>query len=84
MQPPGDDYVSKGQSLYESEEGGGRESERGEDRELEMVETQFRGPFRVFKCFKCSHLTMRPAMALSRAFSSHNTFVALIALSKQS
>lgn len=64
-------------------EGEGRASEAKTER-WRMGETQFRGPFRVFKCFKCSHLTMRPAMASSRAFSCHNTFVALIALSKQS
>lgn len=34
------------------------EGERGGWREIS--ETQFRRPFRVFKCFKCSHLTMKP------------------------
>lgn len=65
-------------------EGEGRASERGRDREIEMGKTQFCGPFRVFKCFKCSHLTMRPATASLRAFSRHTAFIALIALSKQS
>lgn len=51
VQPPGDDYVSKGQSLYESEEGGGRESERGEDREIENGQNTISRPFQGIQMF---------------------------------
>lgn len=51
MQPPGDDYVSKGQSLYESEEGGGRESERGEDREMANGRNTISRPFQSIQMF---------------------------------
>lgn len=51
MQPPGDDYVSKGQSLYESEEGGGRESERGEDTEMANGRNTISRPFQSIQMF---------------------------------